>query len=41
MKQVAITWDKRLNHQLQTQVDRGLVMNELDVFFSELFKKKL
>lgn len=40
MKQVAITWDKRLSHQLQTQVDRSSVMNELEVFFSELFGKK-
>ena len=40
MKQVAITWDKRLSHQLQTQVDRSSVMNELEVFFSELFVKE-
>lgn len=40
MKQVAITWDKRLSHQLQTQVDRNSVMNELEVFFSELFVKE-
>lgn len=41
MNQVAITWNKRLSHQLRTQVDRGMVMNELEVFFTELFEKKV
>ena len=41
MKQVAITWDKRLSHQLQTPVDKELVINELEGFFTELFEKKL
>jgi predicted nucleotidyltransferase component of viral defense system len=40
MKQVAITWDKRLSHQLQNQVDRELVISELEGFFKELFEKK-
>jgi predicted nucleotidyltransferase component of viral defense system len=40
MKQVAITWDKRLSHQLQNQVDRELVISELEGFFTELFEKK-
>ena len=41
MKQVVITWDKRLSHQLQTSVDRKLVINELEDFFTELFEKKI
>jgi predicted nucleotidyltransferase component of viral defense system len=41
MKQVAITWDKRLSHQLQTPVDRSLVLDELEVIFTELFEQNL
>lgn len=37
MKQVEITWEKRLNHQLPQKVDRTLVMNDLRVFFYQLF----
>jgi predicted nucleotidyltransferase component of viral defense system len=37
MKQVEITWERRLNHQLPQQVDKKLVMNELKTFFYQIF----
>lgn len=37
IKQVEITWDKRLNHQLHEKVDRVMVINELKIFFTDLF----
>lgn len=38
LQQVAITWEKRLNHQLPQQVDREMVIQELNDFFTNLFK---
>lgn len=38
IKQVEITWEKRLNHQLPQKVDRIMVINELELFLSDLFK---
>lgn len=37
MKQVEINWEKRLNHQLPQKVDRIMVINELNDFFTGLF----
>lgn len=37
MKQVEVTWERRLNHQLPQKVDREFVMNDLKVFFYQLF----
>ena len=37
MKQVEITWERRLNHQLPQKVDRELVMSELKTFFYQIF----
>ena len=37
MKQVEINWEKRLNHQLPQKVDRMMVINELNDFFTGLF----
>lgn len=38
IKQVEITWDTRLNHQLQQKADRILILKELEIFFLNLFK---
>lgn len=38
IKQVEITWDIRLNHQLPQKVDRILILKELELFFIDLFK---
>ena len=38
IKQVEITWDIRLNHQLPQKVDRILILKELELFFFDLFK---
>jgi predicted nucleotidyltransferase component of viral defense system len=40
MKQVAITWEKRLSHQLPENADRNLILSELQVFFNKLFSNK-
>lgn len=40
MKQVAITWEKRLSHQLSEEADRNLILSELQAFFNELFSNK-
>ena len=37
MKQVEITWERRLNHQLPQKVDRKLVTSELKIFFYQIF----
>jgi hypothetical protein len=37
-QQVNITWEKRLSHQLQMNVDRKKVMEELKKFIPALFK---
>ena len=37
MKQVEINWEKRLNHQLPKKVNRMMVINELNDFFTGLF----
>lgn len=39
IKQVEVTWDKRLNHQLHKKVDRNMVINELKIFFTNLFNQ--
>jgi predicted nucleotidyltransferase component of viral defense system len=38
MKQVEVTWDKRLNHQLPQKLDKNVVMEDLRLFFEDLFK---
>lgn len=37
IKQVDITWEKRLNHQLPQKVDRIKVISDLELFFTNLF----
>jgi predicted nucleotidyltransferase component of viral defense system len=37
IKQVEITWEQRLSHQLPFSVNRKAVLTELELFFKELF----
>lgn len=37
IKQVDITWNKRLSHQLQEMVDKDFIIKDLELFFVDLF----